>query len=77
MHHLNKMFIVLHFPYPDDFQKVGAEDENLTALASFLHVWVAAEKEVAKLNRVIPASTSQSISQFNLKVQRPIVKCDA
>lgn len=67
----------LALPIPDDFQKVGAEDENLTALASFLHVWVAAEKEVAKLNRVIPASASQSISQFHLKVQRPILQCDA
>ncbi len=61
-----KLFLSCILFFLHSLRKAGTHDENLAALAAFLHEWVAAEKEVAKLNRLIPEH--QSTPQWLLKV---------
>ena len=46
----------------------AADDENIAAFAAFLHVWVAAEKEVVKLNTDTPVTVRKSTAHSHLKV---------
>jgi hypothetical protein len=50
-------------------EKAGAEDENLSAFSTFMHAWVAAEKEVARLSKVIPVASNKLTPQWQLKVR--------